>query len=84
MDRDITPLLRSLVALKDDDGGAGAEAAILVGEGDAAWLEGDAADVGLEAIFLEMPAAVAELADADEGAGFNAMSLAHAPSALVA
>ena len=59
MDRDITPLLRSLVALKDDDGGAGAKAAILMGEGDMTRLEGDAANVRLVAIFFEMPAAVA-------------------------
>ncbi len=83
MDRDITPLLRSLVALKGDDGGAGAEAAILVDEGDAAWLKGDAANVGLEAVFLEVSSTVAQLANANEGTRLDAMSLAHTPGALV-
>ena len=57
--RDITPLLTSLVAFEDDDGGAGAKAAILMGEGDTTRLEGDATNVGLVAIFFEMPTAVA-------------------------
>src|SRR5260221_1416087 len=55
-----------------------------MGEGDSTRLEGDAADVRLVAIFFEMPAAVAQLTDTKEGAELNAMSLAHAPSALVA
>src|SRR5712691_2297388 len=82
--RDITPLLTSLVAFEDDDRGAGTKAAILMGEGDATRLEGDAANVRLVAIFFEMPTAVAQMTDTEEGAGLNAMPLAHAPSALVA
>src|SRR5712691_12788291 len=82
--RDITPLLTSLVAFEDDDRGAGAKAAILMGEGDMTRLEGDAANVRLVAIFFEMPAAVAQLTDMEEGTELNAMPLAHAPSALVA
>ena len=82
--RDITPLLRSLVSFQDDDGGARTQAAVLVDEGDMAWLEGDATEVGLETIFLEMSPTVAQLADANEGARLDAMSLAHTPGALVA
>src|SRR5712691_7604753 len=82
--RDITPLLTSLVAFEDDDRGAGTKAAILMGEGDTTRLEGDTANVWLVAIFFEMPAAVAQLTDTEEGAELNAMPLAHAPSALVA
>src|SRR5260221_10822438 len=82
--RDISPLLTSLVAFEDDDGGAGAKAAILMSEGDLTRLEGDAANVRLVAIFLEVPTAVAQLTDTEEGAELNAMPFAHAPSALVA
>ena len=52
-------------------------------EGDAAWLEADAMEVRLEAVLLEMPATVAKLADPEEGARLDAMSFAHAPSALI-
>ena len=55
-----------------------------MGEGDTAWLEGDATKVGLEAIFLEVPPTVAQLANANEGTRLDAMSLAHTPGALVA
>src|SRR5712691_4580799 len=82
--RDITPLLTSLVAFEDDGGGARAKAAILMGDGDTAWLEGDAASVRLVAVLFEMPTAVAQLTDTEEGTGLDAMPLAHAPSALVA
>src|SRR5260221_707747 len=46
-------------------------------------LEGDTASVRLVAVFFEMPTAVAQLTDTEEGAGLDAMPLAHAPSALV-
>ena len=83
MSCDITPLLWSLVPFEDDSGGAGAKAAILVTEGNAAWLEADTMEVGLVAVFLEMSAAVAQLTDPDEGTGLDTMSLAHAPSTLI-
>jgi len=81
--RDITLLLRSLVSLQDDDGGARTQAAVLVDEGDTAWLKGDTTKVGLEAVFLEVPPTVAQLANANEGTRLDAMSLAHTPGALV-
>src|SRR5260221_7284381 len=55
-----------------------------MGEGDTTRLEGDTADVRLVAVLFEMPAAVAQLADTEEGAELDAMPFAHAPSAFVA
>ena len=59
MGRDITPLLRSLVVFQDDNRGARMETAMLVEEGDTARLEADAAEVGLEAVFLQVSSTVA-------------------------
>ncbi len=70
--------------LQDNDGGIRAKAAILVDEGDVTWLEGDAAKMGLETVLLKVSTAIAQLADSDEGAGLDVVSLTHAPSALVA
>jgi hypothetical protein len=57
---------------------------MLMQEGNAARLEADTADVGLEAVLLEVSATIAQLADPKEGTELDAMPLSHAPRALVA
>jgi len=56
---------------------------MFVQEGDAADLEADATRVGLEAVFLQMSAGVAQLTDADQRAVFDFVPFSLAPEAFV-
>ena len=66
-DRDITPLLTSLVAFQDDGRRTSVAASMLMEEGDVARKEADAAMVRLVAVFLQVASAAAKLTDAEEG-----------------
>jgi len=58
-------------------------AAILVEEGNAADLEADVARVGLEAVLLEMPPSVTQLAHVNQRAILHLVPFALAPEALI-
>ena len=56
----------------------------MVSQGDVTGKEADTAMMRLVAVFFEMTSGNAELADAQEGAGFDSMAFFGAPGALVA